>query len=55
MRNGMAECTPNLTGFVGCSGDHPALVALASDDYGFAFEGGSNNSSTETKKASMST
>ena len=40
---------------VGGGGDHAALVALSADDDGFAFQRGSKSSSTETKKASMST
>src|SRR3984957_21347681 len=55
VRNGMAECTPNLRAAYEAAETTPRSSRCPPTTTGLPFNEGSNNSSTETKNASIST
>src|SRR5215475_7132626 len=55
VRRGMAECTPNLRASYEAAETTPRSSRCPPTTTALPFKDGSNNSSTETKKASMST
>src|SRR5215470_1467244 len=55
VRSGMAECTPNFRAAYDAADTTPRSCRWPPTTTGLPFREGSNNSSTETKKASMST
>src|SRR5437868_7326946 len=55
VRSGMAECTPNLRASYDAAETTPRSFGRPPTTTAFPSSAGSNNSSTETKKASMST
>src|SRR5580658_2344662 len=55
VRNGMAECTPNLRAAYDAADTTPRSFGRPPTTTGRPLSAGSNNSSTDTKNASMST
>src|SRR5690349_9459753 len=55
VRRGMAECTPNLRASYEAAETTPRSSRCPPTTTAFPFNSGLNSSSTETKKASMST
>src|SRR5271157_6621187 len=55
VRSGMAECTPNFRAAYDAAETTPRSSRCPPTTTGLPFSDGSNNSSTDTKKASMST
>src|SRR4030088_3565365 len=55
VRSGMAECTPNLRASYDAAETTPRSFGRPPTTTAFPFSAGSNSSSTEPKKASMST
>src|SRR5271165_6822434 len=55
VRSGMAECTPNFRASYDAADTTPRSLGRPPTTTAFPFNDGSNSSSTETKKASMST
>src|SRR5450432_1471869 len=55
VRSGMAECTPNLRASYDAAETTPRSPRCPPTTTALPFRDGSNSSSTETKKASMST
>src|SRR5256885_16602118 len=55
VRSGMAECTPNFRASQEAAETTPRSCRWPPTTTGLPFSDGSNSSSTETKKASMST
>src|ERR1039458_7672450 len=55
VRSGMAECTPNLRASYDAADTTPRSLRCPPTTTAFPFSDGSNTSSTDTKKASIST